>query len=680
MKSHFKSLLVLFTAFTPTFLVAQNLAQLELTADDPVEFSQEDKFPTVCNKTEFLCRYATIKADEISFKTEESLINTSGNVRFSNKATQAVSDEVSCQFNQKFLTFCSHSTTYLSENDPFSLDVKTQQLLLRSEDNSPPPDRITAKNAVFRTVKTPFFFFPSYSHSLKKYPVSISSDISFRDDLGLFLRNDILFTSHRNFEWGRLLDYYTKRGFLVGPQVNYDLPLANECSYLEGNLKAGYINDTGSRGIDAIDKTFPQNRYFVNNQQRLQLGERFSIINQLRWWSDSEVVRDFRPRLFNNNQEPDNFSEAVYSCDNYYISIFARFRPNDYQRVQERLPEINFDLINSPVFGTGLYYRGNVNYVYLREKDPINGTPDLFSNRLDGYYGLHYPINMTRALTVTPVLGGRITHYLSTSLADNFTRLRGQIGLDVDVRAFGQWDYCNENWSINGLQHIFRPVMRYRYIPQAHSGSGVIPRIERDLFTTNLDPIDLGNFRNRDDAREVHTLRFGVENLIQTRDFCYGSRELAYFNFYQDVRFSPQFDENTYSDLYAELGLTPAKWLNFSLFSEFNPEHLILREFRTRLNIIDGCLWSLDFTTDNLIHATDQYFLGLQWHPTSRASLYGKWRFDVRLKELSEQVYGLRTRIGNTWMVNYRVIYRQGTQREDDIGFSIDIGLMRSIV
>ena len=54
----------------------------------------------------------------------------------------------------------------------------------------------------------------------------------------------------------------------------------------------------------------------------------------------------------------DNFLESYYTGDNYVISAFTRFQPNDYHIVQRRLPEIRFDGL--PVeAGSGIYHRVN---------------------------------------------------------------------------------------------------------------------------------------------------------------------------------------------------------------------------------------------------------------------------------------------------------------------------------
>lgn len=49
--------------------------------------------------------------------------------------------------------------------------------------------------------------------------------------------------------------------------------------------------------------------------------------------------------------------------------------------------------------------------------------------------------------------------------------------------------------------------------------------------------LDLGTLRNADEIAATNTMRFGVQNVFETRDDEYGSREIARFDVYQDVNF-----------------------------------------------------------------------------------------------------------------------------------------------
>src|SRR5690606_4232541 len=95
--------------------------------------------------------------------------------------------------------------------------------------------------------------------------------------------------------------------------------------------------------------------------------------------------------------------------------------------------------------GAGIYQRAQASAVRLRE-DPVEIGPILRSTRLDAYYGLSRPFTPREWFTVTPLAGGRVTHYantLGTLRAGDYTRVLGEIGLDAALRTSGTFEYQN---------------------------------------------------------------------------------------------------------------------------------------------------------------------------------------------------------------------------------------------
>ena len=100
----------------------------------------------------------------------------------------------------------------------------------------------------------------------------------------------------------------------------------------------------------------PYRHHDQHHPHRQRAGEHFTLDGEFNYWSESEILRDFRPRAFFPVQAPDTFVEANYTGQNYFLSLFARFQPNSFQRVQERLPELRFDLLPLTV-GNGFVER-----------------------------------------------------------------------------------------------------------------------------------------------------------------------------------------------------------------------------------------------------------------------------------------------------------------------------------
>jgi LPS-assembly protein len=520
--------------------------------------------------------------------------------------------------------------------------------------------------------------FPKFEQSLAEPLLSyVSLGGGYRGSLGAFGEAGLHLPVKPGVRLGGDLGYYSARGVLFGPSGNYTNPADPES--LRGYFRSGYINDHGAKGVDILGRPVPENRGFVEWQHRQDVTEHLSVAAQVNWWKDSEVVRDFRPRSFFPVQEPDTFVESVYAGDNYFVSAFGRFQPNTFHRVQQRLPEVRFDLL--PVaLGHGFYHRFNASAAVLRDDPPLNG-PELRSNRLDGYYALMRPIAPSDWLTITPIAGERVTDYTNTRGASRgdgrYTRVLGELGADAELRASGDFGYRNERWQIDGLRHLFTPRLSYRYIPEAERGRAYIPAIDREAFSTYLPPLGLGEVRNIDDLHATNTLRLSLNNTLQTRDPQYGSRDLLTLNIADDFRFKRRPGERDLSELQAELAASPARWIEVGVFGSVSPQSLTLRELNTGVTIRDGNAWSFRFANNFLRHQLQDYLLDGRIRINEALEAVTRLRYDQRKHRFNEQAYGLEQNLANTWRISYLVSLYSGPRRESHFGLSIQIDTIR---
>jgi LPS-assembly protein len=426
------------------------------------------------------------------------------------------------------------------------------------------------------------------------------------------------------------------------------------------------------------------------------IGERFTGTVSGSYWSDSEVIRDFRDDVFDENQRPDNFAEASYAGDNWIVSAFGRFRPNDFQLVQKRAPEVRFDLLPIPLSNTGAYHRASASYVQLNENFGRNVpgvTVEGESDRFDLTYRIERPIRLSNWLTLTPLTGARFTHYenqqidplfpgrLPIPVDDKFSREIYEIGFDLEARAYATYPTLNKTWGINGLRHIVRPVLRYRYFSDPDDVNE-IASIDRQVFDLKRPLLDLSDLRNVDQIAKTHLTRLGVENLIQTRAEAYGSRTLAELNFYQDIIFEKnlRYDgdkEDAFNATWVELVLNPAPWLKFDLASRFKTENLTLEELRTRTTIKSGEIWELGLSTDLLNKRINQYRVDYTYLINERYSFLTDVNFDSNLGKFTRFRVGIHTQIGSTWELLYAITFREDARRESDVSFDIQLRLAR---
>lgn len=631
-----------------------------------------------------------IEADEIRYDSARGLIIATGGVRFTQGAQRVLADRITYRRSDRHIELTAPrlgsfpfyisgttasgtpdrievtaATASIREPGPFQPTLKADTLTYTSE------PQINTTNArlgvgVFQPITL-----PKFSHRLNLPFVSyFSLAAGYRSSLGLFGEGALHIPFSPETRLGAALGLYTERGVMFGPSGHYEIE--HDGRAIQGDLKSGFISDHGDRLTDVLGQPVPRERGFVQWWHTQDFTDRFRLTAQVQYWKDSEVLRDFRPREFFLLQEPDTFVEAVHTGDNFFASVFTRLQPNPYQRVQERLPEVRVDLPPRSLI-PGVYQRFSGSFAALREKPPDGGSGQR-SNRFDAYYALNGSLTPHAWLSFTPIVGGRVTHYTRPSgNRDHYTRTLGELGLDAELRASATFDYKNEMWKIDGLRHLVTPRFSYRYVPDAERGRAFIPAIDRRTFTTYLSPLGLGDIRHIDDLSPLHTLRLGLDNILQTRDATYSSRDLLFINIAADLRFDRTPGERAWSAIHTVLALTPAPWLEFALYQNFTPHNLTLQEFNTSLTVRDGDAWALSFSSHLLRREIEEFVVSPRYRFNEAFEAVGRLHYDARQRRFNEQAIGVRHNLHNSWVIEYLVTQYDGPRRESDFVFSIRI-------
>lgn len=516
---------------------------------------------------------------------------------------------------------------------------------------------------------------PKFEHEIGTELFSyFNSRIGYRHSLGPFFEADGRIPVAAGIKAGIDLGLYGSRGIMAGPGAFYR-QVDGEDNFVTGSLSSGFINDHGERKNDILGRPVPSDRSFIDWWHRQQIGPRIAINGQFSYWSDSEVLRDFRPKRFFPVQQPDSFLEGTYSGDNYVLSAFMRAHPNRYHLVQERLPEIRFDLLPSTA-PEGFYERASASFAILDE-DAYLTAPAQRSTRLDAYYGIERPIALAPWMTFTPVAGGRVTHYADAVGGKNaYTRTIGEVGFDARMRAAGVFDYKNPLWDIDGLRHLVEPRLSYRYAPSADEGRRYIAALDRRTFATYLQPLSISDRRDIDDLEALNTLRLSLNNTLQTRSST-GSRDLLALNLAADYRFDRTTGQRPLSDIHTELALTPADWITFSVYERFTPQTSSQKELNYALEITDQEWWSAKLSSHFLRDDYQEYALDYRQRINEVFDVVGRWRYDVRNSRFNEQTYGISQRLGQTWAIKYEVSFSEGPRRESNFGFNLEIELLK---
>jgi LPS-assembly protein len=692
----------------------------ELSSIEPLEYDEESQRLVARGDARLDFENTRIRADRITYYQNFFLADASGNVAISRDGGRLIADRLSFESQENIFsvgilrtgqwpyyvsgisaggkienTEIQSASLYYGNPSPYSLSISSDEVRYVNEEDG---EYVSMDGATFRIGRIPFFYLPGYQHYLSDAAYLLDINAGSDSELGYYLQTTSLFPVTSWLRTGANLDYYSKRGLLAGPTAQYVYNSSSQS--IVGALSTGAINDKGSqaeRNVDALNRQIDPKRYFTEWRHKHHIGERLTATASASHWSDSDLTRDFRDDIFYENQLPDNFAELSYAGDNWIVSAFGRFRPNNFQLVQERTPEIRFDLLPIPVPNTGAYHRATASYVQLNEdlgRNSPGNTIEGKSNRSDLTYRIEQPIQLTNWLTLTPLAGARLTQYenqqidslapffsvpLPTTLDSSFSREIYELGFDLEARAYANYPTFNKAWGIDGLRHLVGPTLRYRYYSDPDDVNQ-IAAIDRQVFDLKRPLLDLSDLRNVDQISKTHLIRLGVENLFQTRSKDYGSRTLASLNFYQDIIFEKnlRYDgdkEDSFNATWAELVLNPAPWLKFDLASRFKTESFTLEELRTGTTIKSGEIWQLGLSTYLLNKRIDQYRLDHIYLINERLSLLTDVNFDANSGKLTRVRVGLRTRIGSTWDLVYAITFREDARRESDVSFDIQLHL-----
>ena len=711
---------IIFLILSFTLSISLSGALPELSSIEPLEYDEDSQRLVARGDARLDFENTRIRADRITYYQEFSLADANGGVAISHDGGRLVANRMSFDSQENIFsvgilrtgqwpyyisgvsaggttenTDIQRATIYYDEPSRFGLSASSDEVRYVNEDDG---EYVSVDGATFRIGRIPFFYLPSYRHYFSGAPYLLDINAGSDGDLGYYLQTTTLFPITSWLRAGANLDYYSKRGLLAGPTAQYVYNSSSQS--IVGALSTGAIKDKGSqaeRDVDTFGRQIRSRRNFMQWRHKHHIGERFTTTASASYWSDSDVIRDFRDDIFDENQRPDNFAEATYTGENWILSAFARFRPNNFQLVQERAPEVRFDLLPIPLSNSGAYHRASASYLQLNE-DFDRIAPDITvegeSDRFDLTYRIERPVLLTNWLTLTPLAGVRLTQYenqqidplflgqLPATVDDSFRREIYELGFDLEARAYASYPTLNKAWRIDGLRHLIHPALRYRYFSDPEDVNG-IAAIDRQVFDLKRPLLDLSDLRNVDQIAQSHLVRLGLENLFQTRTKTYGSRTLAELNFYQDIIFEKNLrydgdEDDVFNATWVELVLNPAPWLKFDLASRFKTESLTLEELRTRTTIKSGEIWELGLSTDLLNKRINQYRLDYIYLINERYSFVTNLNFDANSNKFSIFRLGLQTQLSSTWELLYAITFREDARRESDVSFDIQLRLAHS--
>lgn len=537
-----------------------------------------------------------------------------------------------------------------------------------------PGDRLIARDVVFWLGNLPIMWLPFFSRSLRDERERFTILPGYNKRFGAFVLTGLNFWYDPYFTGTFRNDYYWKRGYASGVDVQYRLP--------------GFISNQGSAMSYLInDKDYQPSqpnidpdgyRYRVGLNHDMQITPDTRAIGQLRLQSDPDIINDYFRDEFEREVQPENYIDITKATDKYTLTFFARKQMNKLFTELEKLPEVKFILTKQQIANTGLYFYDESSVAYLKYL-PMD-LPDYQSFRADTYNELSYPTRVLRFLNLEPYVGMRNTYYGKGPVSNNLFRNIFTTGIDVLTKVHKVFpNFYSPFWKINQLRHVIEPRVTYTYTHEP---------TERPYDLYQFDVIDTLDKRN--------DFRLSFRNKLQTRrnDETVDVFDFEIYSYLHPDKNTPAYDRygNTHqlSDVYYYLKMRPLDWIALDFKVSQDVYNNLLDSVDTDLQVLNGDKWNLafryryqplsntylvnpywerysvnnfagNFTTDN---PEGNNLIGVEFIYRFNSDWMGKvfYRYDFGLGRLEEQEYTVFRDL-HCWEA--AVTFRQRPLRDD---------------
>lgn len=597
-----------------------------------------------------------------------------------------------------------------------------------------PEDRIVFKSPKFYVGDVPVFWVPRFTQPLDN-ELGYFFTPGYNSRWGAFFNNryGMLHGDHTMAQYH--LDFMSGRGVGVGADF-YSEKFRDSSGIGRLKLYHTYDIDTEFDRQSEERAELSESRYRINFQHRIYFPgpeeSTFYLDFDVNKVSDRLYYQDFFFSDAGVDPHPDNVINLVKRGDRYEASLLSRFQLNDFTTQDTRLPEIALDLPTQQIWKTPLFYRGSSSWGILaqeqsnRDKDSqrarrdalreqvrleqsgeepgvdsifdIENEIDRLEGLLDGegyhrlfsYHEVLYPTRLG-PLTFVPRLGGGFLYYSdikNSSSGSSFDRGILHAGFDLSAKWTREFDVQAPKLGLDGLRHIVQPYMNYSYVNTEEDKDGRIdPRIDGNILTTKLRPIDVPLFSNIDAIDPWNIVRLGIRHTFQTRrDESTLARDkktyawLMFDTFMEGYIEDPEFDRDI-SGIHNRLKWKPVPWFSLAVDSQFpiddNPQNF--SEFNT----------SVSWTPHDRVNLGFKHAM-LQDHPdfndsslfsfSSYLRLSENWgfstshRFEGEDGALESQAYKIHRDL-TTWTASLGFVQLLNEGAEDEIGFVLSFTL-----
>jgi lipopolysaccharide assembly outer membrane protein LptD (OstA) len=458
-----------------------------------------------------------------------------------------------------------------------------------------PGEKVEAHHATLYLAGVPVFYFPYYSRTLGPRSNNFNFLPGYRSSYGPFLLSRYNYFIGDDLDGTARLDYRERRGFGLGPDLNYRLG-----RYGEGTVRYYYMHDQDP-GAGGGDPTMNKDRERVDFAYQVNPATNLNIKAVVRYQGDTNIVREFFEGEYNQNPQPSTYFEVNRFWQNFSLDTYVQPQVNGFLDTIERLPDVRLNGQRQQLWETPVYYESESSAGYYEHNfgttNGMSAGEHYEAARVDTYQKLLLPETFFGWLDVTPRVGGRYTYYSTATgpgaTTDEINRWVFDTGAEASAKASRLWPEAqNDFFQVDGLRHIIEPSINYAFVPNPNVyGTNLVPQFDYVMPSLRLLPITMPDYNSIDSIQSENVFRFGLHNKLQTK------REgqmvnLVDWNVYSDWYLHPNTNQTTYSDVYSDLTVRPRTWLTLESLTRYEIQGGELRMSLTTATIRPNNTWS----------------------------------------------------------------------------------------
>ncbi len=561
--------------------------------------------------------HAVLTAEQATVDRTSGWVVADGSVRVENEGQLWVGDHISYNFKTRIMTseqFRTGKTPVFIAAKGLSGDTTNgvyyaTNAVVTTDDTSHPFETIraksvkivagkyvTARNATIYVAGVPVFYMPYYSRPLDDRANYWTFTPGYRNIYGAYLLNTY------NWFWGEdwsgkvHLDYRTMRGAGIGFDVDGDMGRWGTPS-----LESYYLYDKAPE-TDNTGQSYPYNRGIAWLSYQAEPYTNLFIKSQVRYQSDADVTQEFFQNLYQRNPQPSTYFDIEKLWPNLSLDTYVQPRINNFLETVQRLPEVKLTAYPQQIGRLPVYYQSESSVGYLEQLYAWqNGgqAPGYSAARADTWHQFTLPQTLFGWLNFEPRAGGRYSYYTESGGAANTaaqSRWVFNTGMEVNFKASRTWPGIrNGLLDLDGLRHIMKPWVNYAYVPNPSVPSTSLPQF--DHLMPSLYPLlfEFPAYNAIDQIGAQNVIRLGLDNRLLTHRE--GSvANLFNWSLYADCLPNPQPTQNTFPDVFSEIGFQPRSWLSVEALSRYNPALGRMDLASQTLTITPNSTWSFGAT------------------------------------------------------------------------------------